>query len=117
MFQLRVLNKDERVSLEVRGGRKIILDIPNKIHRWKNRYVFVEVPEDFQLPKTWRDVEQLSDKSPTLSKKEVAQWKKLENFHRDLTYYSDLESVTSLLEEGLRVRVYTYTVLDFNSAI
>lgn len=55
---------------------------------------------DFQLRRSWRDIEQLINKSPKLSK-EAAQWKKLVNFPRDQTNYSDVVSMTSLMEAGL----------------
>lgn len=108
------------MRLGARGGRKIIGNIPSKIHNSKNKYIFIGVPEGFQLPRSWRDIDQLNDKSPTMSKKEAAQWKKIVNFPRDRTDYSDLVSVTLLMEPGsyfLQVSAYTRTVLDFNVAL
>lgn len=72
LFQLHTLKVDEWLSLGARGCRKLINDIPNKIHNWKNKYIFVGVPNDFPLPRTRRDMLQSSDsdKYPQLSKRD-----------------------------------------------
>lgn len=64
-------------------------------------YIFVGVLNDFRLPRSWRDIELLNKMSPKLSKKVMAQWKKLDNFPRDQIDYSDPVSVASLMEAGL----------------
>ena len=57
--------KDNWVSFGARPNCKFVLDLPSKMKGWKERYVFMRVPDDFLLGGTW--VENFRDPAPNLS--------------------------------------------------
>src|SRR4051812_1708666 len=92
--------KDNWASFGARPNCKLVLDLPSKMKGWKERYVFMRVPDDFLLRGTW--VKNFRDPAPNFSEGKL----KLVNALRLVPPYNakfkKLMSIESLVAAGLR---------------
>lgn len=89
------------VSLGARTNKKVVYETSNKVHNWKDQFVFVEVPDSFSLERSWRKLVQIDYKSPNLSKEEEGLAKAWTSCPKEHATYRDLMSHASLVHAGL----------------
>src|SRR5436190_1177299 len=102
VFQLRFVGNSCWATLVTRAGYGMIRRIPKLDPAWRSSFLFVGVPSDFSLPRTWVNTEGFKDSKPPASEADSRSLKVFTNATLEEVDFEDLMSEASLVRAGLR---------------
>src|SRR4051812_13532613 len=99
MYCLRVVKNNSWPTVAARSGLGVINGFPRLDPNWRSRFVFMGVPKDFCLPRSWIDIKGFRDSNPHKSEADSVPLKVLSNAALAEVRYSDLMSESSLADD------------------
>src|SRR5436190_2499839 len=101
MYRLRVVRNKSWATFAARSGLGVIKSFSKIDPNWMSRFVFMKVPEDFCLPRSWISIDGFRDLNSHMSEADSVCLGVLSNAALLEVRYPDLMSESSLAKVGL----------------